>query len=99
MNISRHLKLEIASAIPVANEWKIETNNSAGFNNRNIFFNSTHYNNFHSLEFVDRVSETQFQVGKNSNLVPCSIIWISIHRLWLWPNIYTTLVQNFMFAG
>ena len=28
-------------------------------------------NNFHSLEIVDRVSEAQLQVGKNSNL----IIW------------------------
>ena len=30
-----------------------------------------HLNNFHSLEVVDRVSETQLQVSKNSNL----IIW------------------------
>ena len=28
-------------------------------------------NNFHALEVVDRVSEAQLQVGKNSNL----IIW------------------------
>ena len=28
-------------------------------------------NNFHSLEVVDRVSETQFQVGENSDW----IIW------------------------
>ena len=28
-------------------------------------------NNFHSLEVVDRVSETQLQVGENSNC----IIW------------------------
>ena len=28
-------------------------------------------NNFHSLEIVDRVSETQLQVGENLNL----IIW------------------------
>ena len=28
-------------------------------------------NNFHSLEVVDRISETQLQVGENSNL----IIW------------------------
>ena len=28
-------------------------------------------NNFHSLEVVDRVSETQLQVGENSDL----IIW------------------------
>ena len=28
-------------------------------------------NNFHSLEVVDRVSETQLQVGENSN----SVIW------------------------
>ena len=33
------------------------------------FFKS---NNFHSLEVVDRVSETQLQVGENSNL----IIWL-----------------------
>ena len=26
-------------------------------------------NNFHSLEVVDRVSETQLQVGENSNLM------------------------------
>ena len=31
----------------------------------------SHLNNFHSLEVVDRVSETQFQVGENSNW----IIW------------------------
>ena len=28
-------------------------------------------NNFHSLQVVDRVSETQLQVGENSNL----LIW------------------------
>ena len=27
----------------------------------------TNLNNFHSLEVVDRVSETQLQVGENSN--------------------------------
>ena len=27
MNSFRHLKLEIALAIPASNEWKIETNN------------------------------------------------------------------------
>ena len=26
-----------------------------------------HLNNFHSFEVVDRVSETQLQVGENSN--------------------------------
>ena len=30
MNIFRHLKLEIALAIPASNEWKIEMNISAG---------------------------------------------------------------------
>ena len=30
MNIFRHLKLEIALAIPASNEWKTQTNNSAG---------------------------------------------------------------------
>ena len=29
-NIFRHLKLEIAIAIPASNEWKIVRNNSAG---------------------------------------------------------------------
>ena len=29
INIFRHLKLEIALAIPALNEWKIEANNSA----------------------------------------------------------------------
>ena len=29
INIFLHLKLEIALAFPVSNEWKIETNNSA----------------------------------------------------------------------
>ena len=31
INIFRHLKLEIALAIPALNEWKIETNNAAAY--------------------------------------------------------------------
>ena len=36
-----------------------------------IFMILSNLNNFHSLEVVDRVSETQLQVGENSD----SIIW------------------------
>ena len=36
------------------------------------------YHNFHSLEVVDRVSETQLQVGENSPnmLVPLVVTWM-----------------------
>ena len=39
-------------------------------NQQNLKFVDLHLsnlNNFHSLEVVDRVSETQLQVGENSN--------------------------------
>ena len=47
-----------------------------------IHYDLSNLNNFYSLEVVDRVSETQLQVGKNSN-------WI-ISRLkgWLWQTEY-----------
>ena len=32
-----------------------------------IHYDLSNLNNFYSLEVVDRVSETQLQVGKNSN--------------------------------
>ena len=54
-------------------------------------------NNFHSLKVVDRVSETQLQVGEKSNW----IIWrlksennvglLVGHRLRRWPNIKRAL--------
>ena len=46
-------------------------------------------NNFHSLEVVDRVSETQLQVGENSNW----IIWRigGSHNSWTLTNIETSL--------
>ena len=36
-----------------------------------LHFVKSNLNNFHSLEVVDRVSETRLQVGENSNY----IIW------------------------
>ena len=36
---------------------------------KTVNFHLSNLNNFHSLEVVDRVSETQFQVGENSNWI------------------------------
>ena len=42
----------------------------SGINQQDLKFFAIHFvklNNFHSLEVVDRVSETQLQLGENSN--------------------------------
>ena len=39
--------------------------NQQGLKKIDLYF--AHLNNFHSLEVVDRVSETQLQVGENSD--------------------------------
>ena len=51
---------------PILNMFKIKCDiNQQDLNSVDLILSNL--NNFHSLEVVDRVSETQLQVGKNSN--------------------------------